>query len=691
MRIHKAHLSIAAIAIVAGVACAGSYYFISRRPPLPSNSELGGFKGIVVNGLTNTPISGAQIKAVHTQNLNAEKTVVSDESGRFALELPDGEYTVSVAHEAFVSRGKDDDGRRVFIEDGTQFVNAKMRLWPPAKLHGRVVAGQAGIHANIEIQYTKDASGNGPYTYRSLVAAEDGYFTLDTAYAGIVSVGISADGFASVELDDIVLKSGISLDLGDIPLRDGVSLYGNIVDFTSKHGIANAQIEVKNAAGTVLATTQSSSDGSYRLPPLDMTQIAVDITANGYHPEHYQMRLGGNANRELSANLKRAWGMTLHIQNTTGRDPIQTHVRIVDVTTDTEVYSEVLKNGVYKLDAIKGGPFLVESASADRLTTQTKRVKAGDDVYIRLKPFAQIHATALDSDGNRIPSGQYRFYFRPDTTTDDDSPTPWLSFSAGEFDVTDLNEGFYRIEVMPLNEDRIASSPEFLLKNGDVKNLSIQLTQGGALRGHVVSSIEGYNLAMANVSLSQDGETKRTTTTDKDGYFTFDKLTEKSFSLQIIPTREDGEGKSFGPITVPPDQLVEQEFRVDAPKTEKRENKRARMRERFENGEYPKRPKSFDPKQPFPTRRGHRQPPPNWDGNGEPPMPPDWDGNGEPPMPPDWDGNGEPPMPPDWDGNGEPPMPPDWDGNADPIPSSQEKNAAPAPNKDKAQLLKNAK
>ena len=112
------------IASVLGIggAVAATGYFLRETPEFfESESTIGGFKGIIVNGLTEQPLPDATVSAL---------SVKSDSAGRFELVLDDGEYTIVGSLDGYLSRGKDDTGREIAIDDGTQFVNAKLRLWP---------------------------------------------------------------------------------------------------------------------------------------------------------------------------------------------------------------------------------------------------------------------------------------------------------------------------------------------------------------------------------------------------------------------------------------------------------------------------------------------------------------------------------------------------------------------------------
>ena len=656
---HKKKLILGVVAAFGALTAiaAGAYLFLPGALPDPLQAEPGGFSGIVVDGLTDSPIKDAQITAFDEAE-NAVAQAVSDIHGRFSLSLQDGDYTIQAQNPGFSLRGRDDQGRNVSVTDGTQFVNAKLRLWPTASVRGRVIAGNGGLNANVILHYQKDASGSENYDLISVQTDDNGAFQIHDAFAGMASVRIAAEGFANVELSDIALKSGASVDLGDIPMKDGVSLYGQITDATSKRGIRGATIRVKNAAGAILHETTTSTAGEFRLPPLDMIQVAVDISAEGYYAEQRRMQLAGNTNSELSVALRRAWGLVLDVQNDTGREPTQTRITILDANTQKELYQELLPNGTLSLDHLKGGPFIIQAESPDRLTHQTLRARAGESVRIRLKPFAKIIAKALDTDGSPLTQGQYRYAVKSTHDAPDESPTPWFSMASSEFELTDLAEGYYRVEIRK-DSGKPASSPEFQLRNGDVRNLTIQLTEGGVLRGHVVTSVEGFNVVLATVSIEGEARNVRT---DPDGYFTLDKVPDTPFTV-VIQIPNESEPSRFPDIAVKENSTVEREFRVTAPRTEQREKRHARFEEMRAKGELPPRPprrtnggNADDATPPW----GDGNPPPWGDGN-----PPPW-GDGNPPHPddgnpPPW-GDGNPP----W-GDGNPPWgdgtPPWGDGN----------------------------
>ncbi len=607
--------------LLVAASIAGSAYYLSSNPAQSAteNEEQGGFYGVIVDGENNTPLMGATVIAHHTDDPHFPDMVcISDKTGRIGFELEDGKYLITASSEGYTTRGRNDTGRLIEVVNHTNFVNAKLKLWPVASIQGRVTAGNTGIQANISISYDRDASGAEQYEFQQLTADESGSFAITNAYAGFATVSISADGFASIDLRDIIIKAGQNIDLGDIPLRDGVSIFGQITDEANHRGIRGAQIIIKNTSNDTIGQATTDSNGNYRLPALDMMQISFDISAEGYYPFKQNMMLKGNANREFNLKLHRAWGLSLNVQNQTERSPEKTIIKITDVSSGKVVYEESLANGTYSLDTLKGGPFLIEAESADHLTKTSTRASTGDSVYLRLKPFGKIVVRAFNSDGTKLTEGEYHYYYRAEQT-ETSTENSWSAIASSEFEIADLPEGYYRVEIRKDKEKSI-SSHEFRLLNGDVRNLDMQLTEGGVLIGHVVTT-EG-NAVRANVTLTNDS---RNIQTDRDGYFTFDKMPNSATTLVVKPNRTEEE-TTFENIVVQENGKLERDFVIHAPDIDRRAERRTRFHEMRERGEIP---------------------PPPW-GDGKPP----W-GDGKPP----W-GDGQPPwgdgLPP-W-GNGQPPQ-----------------------------------
>ena len=634
---------VAALLVAAGAAAAIYWRADNEEQTARILSEDGGFSGIVTDGQTGESLDAARVIAKKQDETFTQSEC--DENGAFSLVLPNGSYIVETQADGYVSSGRNDAGRTISIRNGTRYINAKLELWPAAHLKGRVVSSDVGIRGEIEVRYISDNSGASNYEFKTITSAEDGSFQLSGLYGGTIAVRVASEGFAAAHLRDIIIQPGETTDLGDIPLRDGITLYGTVTDANSGSGISGATIVIRNARNQEIERAVSSADGSYRLPPVESANVMLTVSADGYYTYRQRMSIRGAATQETSFKLDRAWGLVLDIQNKTGRSPDNTHIKITDISSSQVVYDGTHENGRITLDQLKAGPYLIEATSGDHMVTQSVRANAGQHIRIILKPLARITGHARNSDGSPLTKGEYR-YIQRDPDTKADTENPWIALVAPDFEIDDLPAGTYRLELRGDNQ-RIVSSPEFVLRNGDIRDMTMQLTEGGVLQGRVVSTESGVGV-VATVELIADKT--RTVKTDNEGNFTIDKLPQEAFSITIKPDREQ-DSKTFDNIRVRENDTVQRTFQVDAPNTERRARRRA-AREAFQNGEMP---------------------PPPW-GDGKPPWgdgPPPWmqnRENGENPTPPWGDGpppwmknreNGENPTPPWGDG------PPPWMQNRD--------------------------
>ena len=646
MKLHKA-LIITTLSVVAlgGAAAA----FLMRAPAElgEEEKELGGFAGTVIDGVTGDPLP-AKVSVAYAGRELAFQNCAQD--GVFDFDLENGKYRFSAQYEGFVPKGRREREREIAIEDGTRYVNARIKLWPEASVTGRIMAGNRGIQANIQVSYIEDESGDADSTFVETETDADGVFEITHAYAGNISVDVSAEGFADLNLSDIILEFGKTTDLGEIPMRDGVSIYGNVLDQQSKQPLGGVVVRALDVGSrAVLAETRSHAAGNYRLPVVDAGRVFVTAELEGYRIFSADVRLAGTLNRQFDFALKRAWGLMIQLSNETGREPLQSRVQITDIRTQKVLYDEMHSNGTLTLNEFKDGPYLVSATSFDGDTSFEVRAMAGDNVRLVLKPYAGFNVSVVTRTGEPVTKGEYRYLY-----TDNKGGTKystWESFSDSTFDIEELKEGRYRVEVR-ISHDRVSSAPEVMLHNGEYRTLKIQLTEGGVLRGHVVSQNDGRGVRATIEGVG----TSLKVGTDADGNFVIDQLPDTTFELLIRP--ENGEEKVFPGIHVSENQEVSRDFEVNAT---------ARSRRPRPRGNRPDQENGGRPTPPW----GNGTPP--W-GDGPPPTPPWGDGpppwgDGAPPWgdgaPPRWNGNGGDGAPP-W-GNGTPPWgdgaPPRWNGN----------------------------
>ena len=234
--------------------------------------------GKVIDGLTKQPLA-AKIRVKEGDQVIA--TTDCNAAGEFVIPLKDGNYEISVEHPHYVTKGKYDVNRLIEI-DGEPIKLDDTELWPEAIVKGRVVLNNQGIDAELQFIYQKDDSGAKHYLFNTIKTDQDGYFTLNKAYGGVQNISINSNNLVNQKLSDITLKPGETVDLGEIPMKMGLTVFGVVKDENTGKGIPGALVLCSNLDRKIVAETKTAADGSYSLPVVDLNEMRVTITANGF-------------------------------------------------------------------------------------------------------------------------------------------------------------------------------------------------------------------------------------------------------------------------------------------------------------------------------------------------------------------------------------------------------------------------
>ncbi len=235
--------------------------------------------GLVLDGITNRPLP-AQMTI--RQSNRIVTTAECDESGVFSLPLEDGRYELTAEYPGYVAKGKNDISKMIEI-DGKSVDFGTIPLLPAAQIKGRVIEDNHSLHANVVFFYQHDDSGARHYKFNTITTDESGNFLLKQAYAGILNIEITADGFVSQKQTGIEIHPGQTVDLGDIPMIIGVTVFGIVTDASTNKAIAGATIQYTDFQRKVLVDTKSAEDGTFALPATAMNKFYVTVAADGYN------------------------------------------------------------------------------------------------------------------------------------------------------------------------------------------------------------------------------------------------------------------------------------------------------------------------------------------------------------------------------------------------------------------------
>ncbi|MBO4351022.1 MAG: carboxypeptidase regulatory-like domain-containing protein [Proteobacteria bacterium] len=520
------------------------------------------FSGIVVDGMTNQPLAA---KIIVKRDENVIQQVTCDTEGHFDLSLDEGDYNIIAEYPEYVARGMNELSHSIQIHQ-EQTDPEEIILWPQGKIIGHIVADEQAVnHAEVKLTYQVDDSGAKDYVLNTVQSDREGNFVVGQVYGGKLDIHITADGYISQLLSDIEASPGETVDLGDIPLNRGFTFWGVISDLDSKQGIANATVKALDDKGRVLSQTTSAEDGSYRLPAVEPSVIHLDVSAEGYRDVQDKLSAGEQTKYEYNVAMTHLNGIAILVNNQTGREPVKTIVTVTDIASEKVVYEHEYENGLYTLDDLREGPYLVKGFSYDKMTEVSARALVGSTVTLTLKPFAKINVQFMIKKDNAPTTGTYRYIYTPEEG--DEMITNWENFSKDVVLLDNLMPGTYRIEARTDafwatsdgafgGKEHISRSPEIHLEMGETRFVKLPLTVGGTLRAQINLPPElAGKPGMVMIHKVYENENGETTSYsgngmsyDKNGEFIVDQLPEGEFEIHLQSA--DGYVSHFSHIKV---------------------------------------------------------------------------------------------------------------------------------------------
>lgn len=443
-----------------------------------SNSDYSSFlSGNVTDGLTHKGLA-AEVTLAEAGRRTQTATCSSD--GSYQFDIDSGKYSISATYKGYVARGKNDVSHLIEFEEGEDSLVQDIELWPEAKVTGRITNEGAGFPADIKLSYVEDDSGAQNYDFKSLTADDEGNFLFDMAYAGTAKIAITAKGFPEQTLSDVELEPGKIVDLGEIPMLHGVSLYGIVLDSRTQQPIPNAKLQfVEN--DDVISEATSDENGEYQFPAVIRDEVRVKTQAAGYHDVDSAVAFKSTSRQEYNVYMTPIEGVSLVLNNMTGREPLISTVTATDVKTDKIVYKQDLENGTYDLKQLTEGPYIFTAVSADGETSVSARVASGNTVTLTLKPFGTINVQlVIDTPNPKYDHAEYRYTYE---SGDETFVSDWNMPLSDSFVLEKLKPGTYTIEARAnFYFTHISTSRPVHIDMGSSEFVKLKLTERKSLR-----------------------------------------------------------------------------------------------------------------------------------------------------------------------------------------------------------------
>ncbi|UTP36990.1 MFS transporter [Streptomyces rapamycinicus] len=276
--------------VLAGAAAAHG----AARAPLPqpggrgSASDTAGVStgarpGPLLNGRVRDAagdgMAGATLTLISPTGRQVGRTVAHS-AGRYELTAPAvGSYVLIAAAD-----GHQPQATTVVLHE--EPLPHDVVLAGAGRLAGNVVSAGDGVPVEGAMVMVTDVRGD---VLASGMTEASGGFGFDELPAGDLTITVNAPGFRPVALP--VQLSGSGVTALEVPLRPGSRLRGVVRAGASRLALTDARVTLVDAAGNVVGTTTTGSDGAYSFTDLDAGSYSL-ITA-GYPPVATTVTLHG--------------------------------------------------------------------------------------------------------------------------------------------------------------------------------------------------------------------------------------------------------------------------------------------------------------------------------------------------------------------------------------------------------------
>jgi uncharacterized protein YfaS (alpha-2-macroglobulin family) len=134
--------------------------------------------------------------------------------------------------------------------------------------------------------------------------ADSGAFSFEELPPGDFTLAVNAAGFRPTALPVEVTGTGTTRI--EIALRAGAQLQGTIRAGADRRPLADARVTLVDAAGNVVGTATTGSDGAYAFTDLDAGEYS--LVASGYPPAATALTVGGHGTNGFDMELNHPEG-----------------------------------------------------------------------------------------------------------------------------------------------------------------------------------------------------------------------------------------------------------------------------------------------------------------------------------------------------------------------------------------------
>ncbi|MDV9173332.1 MFS transporter [Streptomyces sp. W16] len=231
-----------------------------------------------VRGAESAPVPQAAVTLISLGGRQLGRSVTQAD-GSYALDAPSvGSYVLIASADGFQPQAS------TVVVNGPEPVSYDVLLSGTSGLNGLVRAAETGLPVKDAMVIVTDVRGD---LLSTGVTGEQGEFAFAELVPGAVTVAVNADGYRPRALP--VEVGGTGVTRVEIDLDSGAQVLGVV---RAPHGpLADARVTLVDAAGNVVGTATTGTDGAYAFT--DLSGGEYTVIATGYPPVATALTLNG--------------------------------------------------------------------------------------------------------------------------------------------------------------------------------------------------------------------------------------------------------------------------------------------------------------------------------------------------------------------------------------------------------------
>jgi EmrB/QacA subfamily drug resistance transporter len=247
----------------------------SASTPVSGGIPVRGF----VRGAESAPVPQAAVTLISLGGRQLGRSVTQAD-GSYALDAPSvGSYVLIASADGFQPQAS------TVVVNGSDPVSYDVLLSGTSGLNGLVRAADSGQPVKDAMVIVTDVRGD---LLSTGTTGEQGEFAFAELVPGAVTVAVNADGYRPRALP--VEVGGTGVTRVEIDLDSGAQVLGVV---RAPHGpLADARVTLVDAAGNVVGTATTGTDGAYAFT--DLSGGEYTVIATGYPPVATALTLNGS-------------------------------------------------------------------------------------------------------------------------------------------------------------------------------------------------------------------------------------------------------------------------------------------------------------------------------------------------------------------------------------------------------------